>query len=345
MSKSAPKQNGWSWVICACFVVVVSGLSGCANLFESGGLELPSFSKKSEIPNHLVAIWTDTILQQPGQPGIRGMGGRLMFYGVEEKKTLLVDGKLTVFVYDDTEKKSSALPARKYVFLPEHVQEHYSKSKLGHSYSFWLPWDEAGGPSKQLTIVTRFEPTGGGAIISEPSHQFLPGVASQPIVEKRIDGIKTEIASSSEEVKQTSHNAPDNKNEKNTAMDTITIDVPPDFVSKHFGANSGEQPGQRGDSLWQKKPSVDAMMQLAPPTVGQTAAIAPGKTAAAREEGAAREDAHAAGLPLRKLQAPSEPGSQPDAGPSRTRQRLEAWLADRRASRQSFHAGQSAPRR
>src|SRR6185503_10721037 len=50
-----------------------------------------------------------------------------------------------------------------------------SKSDLGASYSFFLPWDEAGGPKTEVSLICRFEPKGGGVVTGEQTRHILPG--------------------------------------------------------------------------------------------------------------------------------------------------------------------------
>ncbi len=43
--------------------------------------------KKEEskpLPDRILAVWTDSVLHQPNQPGVRGFGGRIYFYEKEE---------------------------------------------------------------------------------------------------------------------------------------------------------------------------------------------------------------------------------------------------------------------
>ncbi len=127
-------------------------------------------------PLKVVAFWTDSVLTQPGRVPVRGFGGRLMFYKDHEAKPLKVSGTLTVYAFDDSRGGDHVNPDRKYVFTPEQFAEHYSKGKLGHSYSVWLPWDEVGGERKRITLIVRFEPTQGGIVVSEPSQHILPGL-------------------------------------------------------------------------------------------------------------------------------------------------------------------------
>ena len=81
-----------------------------------------------------------------------------------------------VYAFDETDRDpSNNRPDRKYVFTPQQLPAHYSKSKIGHSYSVWLPWDEVGGPQKELTLIIRFQPKEGTVAISDPCRQLLPG--------------------------------------------------------------------------------------------------------------------------------------------------------------------------
>lgn len=128
-------------------------------------------------PTKIVAIWTDAVLHQPGKPPTRGFGGRLMFYSPEESAPIKVDGTLIVYAFDEEGRAPNDVkPDRKYVFPPDQFARHYSKSKLGHSYSVWIPWDQVGGPRKEISLIARFIPKNGAAIVSAPSRQILPGV-------------------------------------------------------------------------------------------------------------------------------------------------------------------------
>lgn len=131
-----------------------------------------------QIPDRILPIWTDTIMHQQGKPGVRGFGGRIYFYAGDETDAVEIDGGLVVYVFDtDKMDPHSPLPEKKYVFPPEHMKKHMSEAPLGKSYSVWLPWDEVGGESRSLTIVTRFEGTNGGVVLSQPAVKFLPGLA------------------------------------------------------------------------------------------------------------------------------------------------------------------------
>ena len=129
-------------------------------------------------PDKITTLWSDTILTQTGRPPIRGFGGRLMFYEGKNEEPVKVEGTLVVYAFDETDRDANNnRPDRKYVITPQQLPHHYSKSKIGHSYSVWLPWDEAGGMQKDITLIVRFEPKEAptAAVLSDPCRQLLPG--------------------------------------------------------------------------------------------------------------------------------------------------------------------------
>ena len=154
-------------------------LSGCA-LFDQSPLaaldEKPDFST----PHQLISVWSDTVLHQINRQGTRGCGGRIMFYGPDGKQSVRVDGSVIIYAWDDSHENLQRKPDRKFVFTSDDLQNHYSASKIGHSYSFWVPWDAAGGPRRQLTLLTRFVGRNGAEVTSTPAKVILPGDVPMP---------------------------------------------------------------------------------------------------------------------------------------------------------------------
>lgn len=153
--------------------------SGCASMMTS---PTQWFEKEPEFvtPNKVIPVWSDTVLHQAGQPGIRGCGGRVMFYAGDGKRASRVDGTLVVYAWDDSKASADRQPDRKFVFPADDLQQHYSASTIGDSYSFWLPWDQAGGERKELTLVARFIGKNGAEITSTPTKVILPGDVPLP---------------------------------------------------------------------------------------------------------------------------------------------------------------------
>lgn len=127
-------------------------------------------------PTRMTATWADTICSQPGKKSQRGFGGRITFYEKDEKKPILVDGQLVVYAFDETDREpTDNKPTRRYVFPADQIPLHMSKNEFGASYSFFLPWDEAGGPKTEVSLICRFESKKGSVISSEQARVNLPG--------------------------------------------------------------------------------------------------------------------------------------------------------------------------
>ena len=100
-----------------------------------------------------------------------------MFYGEKEEKPVKVDGTLIVYGFDETNRRpDNTKPDQKFIFTPEQLAKHYSKSDIGHSYSVWVPWDAAGGPQEKVSLIVRFVPREKGmVVVSDQATQLLAG--------------------------------------------------------------------------------------------------------------------------------------------------------------------------
>jgi hypothetical protein len=178
-----PKNSRLAVSIMALAVAVGSSGCGAKDFKPSKMFSLDSawpFESDEEpeegVPVRLVGAWTDTVLTKPGQNPQRGFGGRIMFYGEEGDEPILVDGQLVVYAFDETGRApTDNKPTRRYVFPSEQMKLHMSKSDVGASYSFWLPWDEVGGAKTEVSLICRFEPIGGSIVTGEQTRHLLPG--------------------------------------------------------------------------------------------------------------------------------------------------------------------------
>jgi len=208
---------------------------GCSSLALQDPFGWTKREEVDEPPVRMVAVWTDAVMNQPGQPGVRGVGGRVMFYGKESDVPITANGTLSVYAYDDSDASdggSSAAPARKFVFLPEQFSKRRSTSQIGDSYNVWLPWDEVGSPQRQLTLIARFEPQEGPPVLSDPTRQLLPGTTATPVVRRGV--VEPQIrrdAAADAAVQQASfadaHAAPEPRRPPpQEGLETFSIDVP-----------------------------------------------------------------------------------------------------------------------
>jgi hypothetical protein len=136
-----------------------------------------------EQPLRVETSWIDTIHTKPNEKPVRGFGGRLYFFGPNNsQEPVKVEGTLVVYAFDETNRDpTNVVPDRKIVYSSKDFKELHSKTKLGHSYSVWVPWGETGGPRTKISLIARFIPTKGAAITSEQLSVVLPG--TEPLVD------------------------------------------------------------------------------------------------------------------------------------------------------------------
>lgn len=151
-------------------------MCGCHTLDLSSALPWDGRTSRNP-PAKIMAVWTDAIQNQPGQPSQRGFGGRVFFYN-ESDQTIQVEGTVVIYVFDDDRPLSeSQVPETKFVFPAETLASRYSKCPLGHSYNFWIPLGPVDGATRHLSLVTRLELSKGGSVVSSITRKILPGSA------------------------------------------------------------------------------------------------------------------------------------------------------------------------
>ena len=124
----------------------------------------------------MVTSWTHTVLHRTGETPQRGFGGRLLFFGSESDEPIRVAGQLVVYAFDETDRQPHEThPTRRYIYPADQFARLESRTKLGASYSVWVPWDKVGGEQKHISLIARFEPTGGPLLLGEQTKHLLPG--------------------------------------------------------------------------------------------------------------------------------------------------------------------------
>lgn len=231
-------------------LVAVLSISGCATTKKSWKYAKSGDYKRAvglksdkplppEVPTRVVSTWADTVLQRSGKVPQRGFGGRLMFFKADSTDPVRVDGQLVVYAFDETDReKHETHPKRKYVFPREELVRHESESQLGPSYSVWLPWDDVGGKTKQISLIAKFEPAEGTYVMGEQTKHLLPGLSELPTEHLVAPGVgPVEIAQHTEKtavrsaVKPISAELPVNdtaaaSQNKSAEMSTTTIALP-----------------------------------------------------------------------------------------------------------------------
>ena len=324
--------------------LLLTALCGCTPLDLSKPLALPGSKPKPQIPERMVDVWSDTVLHQSGQRGVRGFGGRVMFYTKGSEEPVVVDGTFSVYAFDDSpidadvnaDSDSQAdsdhqSPKKKYVFNQAQLADHHSESELGHSYSFWIPWDEVGGPQQQITLISRFVDATGRVVLSKPSRHPLPGIQKTESVAPRPRGTEQAAASKpGEKVVRASYDtpkpqAPAASPKSASAMTTTTIEVPPSFARRLGGTDDSDEKAA------QDTPRSGAASDKAGESEPQDTSVPNASTSGSGEKPPATElSAAAAGSPLTRSAPPRFPARReravrPIAGRVRTQPYPATW--------------------
>jgi hypothetical protein len=184
--------------LCLLLLITTVGLStGCTSFGDWGKAKeyvewpLSRFAKDYQKPQRIAVIWSPDVMTVPGQPAMRGFGGRLYFYN-EKSVAVPVKGELMIYGYEEPapnvgmtpaktpEKKT--VPDKKFKFTPEQFAERFSKSDLGASYSIWIPWDEAGGNVKRVSLIPIFRMEGEQVVYGDPAELTLPGRTPEAVM-------------------------------------------------------------------------------------------------------------------------------------------------------------------
>jgi hypothetical protein len=217
---------------------LATSLCSCAKLDLNQEFSLLASNQEPQVPDRMVCVWTDALLQRPPKAPLRGFGGRIMFYAEGKDEPVKVNGQLTAYAFgDEAADPSKVAPEKKFIFPPRNLPLHYSSSKLGHSYSFWLPWDDAGGLQRRISLICRFDDVTGKGLMSEVTRVTLPGTVAPPEE-------TASVHEGSQTVRQVSYDSPPDERQetpgRKPTLQTTTIDVTPGFAAKLLQARRAQ---------------------------------------------------------------------------------------------------------
>ncbi len=238
----------------ACVLVASLLVSGGCKTMEFAGpnwinqkerprlsIDLP-FQKKKEdaigTPHKMAVIWKESTLKTAGNPMVRGFGGRVFFYN-DENQPVKVDGEMVVYGFDTD--SDVTIADKKFVFQRDKLADHYGKTDIGHSYSFWIPWDQMGGERTSITLIPAFKSADGKLVKGGQTINVLPGRSPQApeLKSSTYKGSEVQLTGGGEvgHVQQVGHseNGP-------LEIRETTIRLP-----KHLGNRIASLPGNAGE--------------------------------------------------------------------------------------------------
>ncbi|MDR2114961.1 MAG: hypothetical protein LBP87_01120 [Planctomycetaceae bacterium] len=169
-----------------------------------------SILKPAGAPAKAVAVWEPAVKHEADSVPQRGFGGRVYFYDQESKKPIKIKGNVVVYAFDEENRKpDDNAPTRSYLFDKNDVKKLYSKSKLGPSYNFWIPWDAEGpdGKAQKVSLIVRYIPEVGSSVVSSQAAVYLPGKRNQTefMAKTNNENRKTQEAPKEGTIQQVAH--------------------------------------------------------------------------------------------------------------------------------------------
>lgn len=239
-------------------------------------------------PMTMVATWKGSVLETAGATS-RGFGGRIFFYD-DANNAVEAEGELTIYGFDDTNKKAGDSGAdKKFVFRASEFQSHKSDNGLGVSYSVWIPWEKVGGYRKTISLIPIFKTTDGKILKGGQAVNVLHGKTPQ---KQLSDNGPFKVLGSSPAVLDQAGDKSGLENEKggvvpasyeaveqsNNRIKTSTINLTPN-MARRIEANRSVRPEKQESTPLASDHSIEQLRQMLiersktlPATVNKTAA-------------------------------------------------------------------------
>lgn len=168
----------------AAALLAITFASGCAGL-QISNLSSFTFAKYQTADAKHPAVNIITMWQAaegPGRNGVptRGFVGQILFFGMDPAP-LAVDGKVRIYLFDDhgTVQEQSR-PMHEFDFDSKAWAAHLQVSRVGATYTVFLPYPRDDFHEAKCSLRLRFTPTTGTTLYSDPMTVVLPGPALKP---------------------------------------------------------------------------------------------------------------------------------------------------------------------
>ncbi len=166
-----------SGLLAGLLLAVIVGTTGCGlpAKWQDQVDKLPQSTPEDPAVT-MLCIWEPAEGIGPDHLPTRGFAGKITFFPRRRATGVRVKGDVMVSVYDDQGKPSErGKPIRQWEFLGDAWTLHLQDSKLGPSYSVFIPYTRPGNHQAQCALRVRLTPEQGMPIYSETASVILPG--------------------------------------------------------------------------------------------------------------------------------------------------------------------------
>lgn len=137
-------------------------LPGCSTI-SSTNKSIKELLRKEppKTPSRMVSFWQCYAQTNPGGGNaLRGVGGRIIFYGAKNiKDPIKVNGELTIYLFDASDPiPEKSVPLKFAIFKKDAIPSFYRKDEMGiHGYDFFVPLDEIDNEEKEVQVLAIYK--------------------------------------------------------------------------------------------------------------------------------------------------------------------------------------------
>ncbi len=167
------------------FALTMPGCASIANFAAMRGIPVAS----SENPvRDFTGIWQQGEgRDEHGRP-CRGFCGQLMFMTVVGNKPAIVNGAVTIYVFDNTgTREEQAKPFDKFEFTAEEWATFQRKTNLGMTYQLFIPYRRPGGREAECQLHVKFTPVSGPPMYAHPASITMRGASGASAMADALD--------------------------------------------------------------------------------------------------------------------------------------------------------------
>lgn len=106
----------------------------------------------------------------------RGVSGQIFFFTRSDAASVVVDGDVRIFVFDDQgSADDQTQPLHQFDFVAGTWQAHLTSTQFGPAYQLFVPYSRKGRHQAELALRVRLTPPNGLPLYSEMAKVSLPG--------------------------------------------------------------------------------------------------------------------------------------------------------------------------
>ena len=173
--RTTPLRGGLvTWLLLA--LGLFSGCATTGGLFNSFDRDFPKASDKNPVRS-ILALWQPTT--GVGLDGLtcRGFAGQIFFFSHQKELPSEVNGTVRIYVFDDQgSEEDQVKPFHQFDFPAEAWKLQYCKTKLGPTYTVFIPYTRKGRHAAQCSLRVRYTPANGAPVSSDMVNVALQGL-------------------------------------------------------------------------------------------------------------------------------------------------------------------------